>query len=53
MIKKLDLIGIGVKNDEVGSLDSGRANKTDKISAKFKNIKNLSKKKSAKIRLLK
>lgn len=40
IIKKLDLIVITVKNDEVGSLDSDIANKIDKISAKFKNIRN-------------
>lgn len=42
-MKEPNSIVIIVKNDEVSSLGGGRVNKTDKISAKSKIIKNLSK----------
>lgn len=40
IIKELYPIEIAVKNDKVGSLSDSKANKTDEISAKSKNIKN-------------
>lgn len=46
IIKKLDLTAITVKNDEIGNLNSSRANKIDEILAKFKIIKNLLKAKN-------
>lgn len=46
IIKKLDPIAIAVKNDEIGSFGSGKANKTDEILVKSKNIKYLSKAKN-------
>lgn len=54
IIKKLDLIIIKIKNDEVGSLNSDKTNKTIKILIQSKNIRKLSKaKKFAKTKNLK
>lgn len=40
IIKELDLIVIAVKNNKVSSLSDNKANKTDEILAKSKNIRN-------------
>lgn len=53
IIKKLKLTAVAIKNDEVDKLSGSKANQTDRILAKPKNIRKLLKvTKSAKVRHL-